>query len=129
MKSSCITSKFDVEHDERYDPLVQIVIKIWVVDTKSSCIASNLVLSTSMTRKAASGQLISSKNTASGSNDLSLPLDVDAVCLLQAGLPCRSCTTALPGYFELTDRLVPGQLLVVLKQVSEMISVVLAGPS
>ena len=37
-----------------------------------------------MTRKAASGQVISSKNTASSSNDLSLPLDVDAVCLLQA---------------------------------------------
>ena len=38
-----------------------------------------------MTRKAASGQVITGKNTASGSNDLSLSLDVDAVCLLQAG--------------------------------------------
>ena len=35
--------QFGAEHDERCDPLVQIMIKIWVADMKSSCIAPNLM--------------------------------------------------------------------------------------
>ena len=126
------------------------MIKIWVVDMKSSCIASNLVPSTSINTihgfklwsdlgrwhdAIIRHNFFVVKHDKKSCFQAQLPVRTICLCFLTSmlsvldrrDLSCRSCTTALPGHFELNDRLAFGQLPVVLKQVPGMISVALVG--